>query len=131
MTPAITPNLKEKTMSDKVERINDDVDNIGLEWNGEKFYSKKLNKTFDGVVASTGYKIDIRNLKFVDAPLLNNIQSDDNFPVLDFDFQTSVKNLFIVGALSEPHYGPAQKFIMGTGHAAVRIARWAEKKCRQ
>ncbi len=129
--PAITPNLKEKIMSDTVKKINDDADNIGLTWNGEKFYSEKLNTTFDGVVASTGYKIDINNLKFVEAPLLNSIKSEDNFPVLDFDFQTSIKNLFIVGALSEPHYGPAQKFIMGTGHAAVRIGRWAEKNFRQ
>lgn len=127
----ITPDLKEKTMSDNVRRVNDDVDNIGLELNGEKIYSKKWNWEFDGVVASTGYKIDINNLKFVDAHLLNSIKAKDNFPVLDFDFQTSVKNLFIVGALSEPHYGPAQKFIMGTRHAAVRIGRWAEKNFRQ
>ncbi|MGE0635130.1 MAG: NAD(P)-binding domain-containing protein [Bacteroidia bacterium] len=127
----ITPDLKEKTMSDKVRRVNDDVDNIGLELRGEKIYSKKLNQEFDGVVASTGYKININNLKILDAPLLNSIEAKDNFPLLDFDFQTSVKNLFVVGALSEPHYGPAQKFIMGTRHAAVRISRWAEKNFRQ
>lgn len=127
----ITPDLKEKTMSDKVRKVNDDVDAIELKLRGEKIYSEKLNMEFDAVVASTGYKININSLKFVDVSLLKNIQSKDNFPLLDFDFQSSVKNLFIVGALSEPHYGPAQKFIMGTRHAAVRIGRWAEKNFRQ
>lgn len=123
----ITPDLKEKTMSHKVKKVRFDVDEIGLERRGEKFYSKKLNEEFDGIVASTGYKINIYNLKFVDTSLLNSIKSLDNFPLLNFDFETSVKNLFIVGALSEPYYGPAQKFIMGTRHAAIRIAKRAEK----
>lgn len=126
----ITPDLKEKTMSDRVKRVYEDVDNIGLEMRGEKIYSKKLNQEFDGVVASTGYKININNLKFVDATLLNSIKASENFPLLNFDFETSVKNLFIVGALSEPHYGPAQKFIMGTRHAAVRISKWAERNMK-
>ncbi len=123
----ITPDLQEKTMSEKVTKVRADVEEIGLEIRGEKFFSKKLNQEFDGVVASTGYILNINNLKFVDTTLLNSIKVQDNFPLLDFDFQTNVKNLFIVGALSEPHYGPAQKFIMGTRHAAVRIAKWAEK----
>lgn len=122
----ITPDLKEKTMSDKVKKVNMDVDHIELEMRGDKLFSRKLNQEFDGIVASTGYKINIKNLRFVDDTLLRSIKSMDDFPLLDFDFQTNVKNLFIVGALSEPHYGPAQKFIMGTRHAAVRIAKWAE-----
>jgi lysine/ornithine N-monooxygenase len=124
----ITPDLKEKTMSDKVKKINTDADDIGIEMRGDKFFTSKEYQEFDGIVASTGYKVNIKNLSFINKALLNKINSKDDFPLLDFDFQTSVKNLFIVGALSEPHYGPAQKFIMGTKHAAIRIAKYAEKK---
>lgn len=124
--PTITPDLRPELESPEVTALVEDVDHMGLEMRAGKIYSSSLNAYFDAVVAATGYRYNIDNLTFLDSGLRSQVQHREGTPDIDNQFRTSVPNLFMVGGMAEPSYGPAQRFMMGALHASSRMGRVAQ-----
>jgi thioredoxin reductase len=80
------------------ERADGALD-IGLD-NGESFI-------VDEVILATGYKVDLGRIPFLqEGNLLEKIWVQDGFPVLDDQFQTTVKGLYLAGSPSTRDPGP-------------------------
>jgi hypothetical protein len=48
---------------------------------------------------------------------------EERAPKLTASFETSVPNLFIVGILSAPAFGPVMRFMFGAKHPAAIVSR--------
>jgi cation diffusion facilitator CzcD-associated flavoprotein CzcO len=77
----------------------------------------------DYVVAGTGFKADIDNLAFLSEKLRARVVREDRAPRLTASWETSVPNLFVVGILSAPAFGPVMRFMFGAKHAAHIVSR--------
>jgi thioredoxin reductase len=77
----------------------------------------------DHLIAATGYKVDLRRLKFVDPVLQSKIQSAENTPVLSSNFESTVPGLYFVGITSANTFGPLLRFAYGAGFASRRISK--------
>ena len=76
----------------------------------------------DHVIAATGYRPDVSRLKFMDAGLRSRISTVVNAPMLNRTFESSVPNLFFVGAAGANSFGPLLRFAFGANFAATRVA---------
>lgn len=119
----ITPDLRNEIMGKDVPKYFCEAKELELVEQEGKIYSKKLKKGYDKVIAATGYRYHIYHLKYLSQSLKRRIQHNHGIPKLDFDFLSSVPNLYFVGGIAEPTYGPAQRFIMGSSHAAIRMGK--------
>jgi thioredoxin reductase len=77
----------------------------------------------DHVISATGYKVDLRRLGFLGQDLLHQIRSVENTPVLSPHFESSVPELYFVGATAANSFGPLLRFAYGAGFAAQRLSR--------
>ena len=77
----------------------------------------------DHVIAATGYKVDLRAVKFLGEELRHQIASIEQAPVLSRHFETSVPGLYVVGPAAAYSFGPLFRFVYGVGFAAPRVAR--------
>jgi hypothetical protein len=77
----------------------------------------------DAVIAGTGFKADIDRLTMLGAKLRLEIAREGRAPKLSAGFETSVKNLHVVGILSAPTFGPVMRFMFGAKHAAPMVTR--------
>jgi FAD-dependent urate hydroxylase len=75
----------------------------------------------DHVILATGYQAEIARVPYL-AGVLDQIQVEDGFPVLDEHFQTSVPGLFITGFAATRDFGPIFGFVRGATAAAKVIA---------
>jgi FAD-dependent urate hydroxylase len=76
----------------------------------------------DHLIAATGFKTDLDRLEYLDPELKKNIKRESYAPLLDASFETSVPNLFFVGILSAPTFGPVMRFMFGAKHTAPILA---------
>lgn len=77
----------------------------------------------DRVIAATGYRVDVRNLRFIGRELVARIAVRDGAPVLSPEFESSVPGLFFVGLPAAATFGPLMRFVCGSGVAALRVSR--------
>jgi FAD-dependent urate hydroxylase len=77
----------------------------------------------DTVIAGTGFKPDIDKLAFLSEKLRSRIVREERAPKLTASFETSIPNLFVVGILSAPTFGPVMRFMFGAKHPAAIVAR--------
>ena len=75
----------------------------------------------DHVIAATGYRTDLRQLKFLTTETLARIRSVENEPLLSANFESSVPGLFFVGPMSMSSFGPVTRFVYGAKYTAFRI----------
>ncbi len=125
--PTITPDLKQTLMGDGLRRIYQDASRLELEYRNEKIYSRSLDERYDYIVAATGFKYHLDNLRFLDHKLCERIKQYEGIPDINYNFETSVPGLFAIGGISEPSYGPAQRFMMGACHSTFRLAKTLAK----
>jgi thioredoxin reductase len=76
----------------------------------------------DHVVAATGYKVDLRQLNFLDDELRSQISVVAGAPVLKRTFESSVPGLYFAGLAAANSFGPVMRFAFGAGFAAKRIS---------
>jgi hypothetical protein len=76
----------------------------------------------DHIVAATGYRVDLRRLKFLPSETLGQIEMVDYTPVLSSRFETSVPGLFIVGPAAANCFGPLMRFACGNRFVSHRLA---------
>ncbi|MGH7095533.1 MAG: NAD(P)-binding domain-containing protein [Stellaceae bacterium] len=77
----------------------------------------------DHVIAATGYKVDLRRLKFLDDRLQAAVQSVANSPVLSSCFEASVPGLYFVGPAAANTFGPLMRFVYGAEFATPCVVR--------
>jgi cation diffusion facilitator CzcD-associated flavoprotein CzcO len=77
----------------------------------------------DHVIAATGYKVDIRRMRFLNAALQASVRSAEHTPVLSPSFESSVPGLYFVGLSSANTFGPVMRFLVGARYAAQRVTR--------
>jgi thioredoxin reductase len=77
----------------------------------------------DHVIAATGYRVAISKLKFLDDTLRTRINIVADSPILNRQFESSVKGLYFVGAAAANSFGPLLRFAYGAKYTARRLAR--------
>lgn len=75
----------------------------------------------DHAIICTGYKVDLRKLKFLHEELRRTIAQAQHSPVLSSHFETSVPGLHFVGPSSANAFGPMFRFVYGARFTAARI----------
>jgi cation diffusion facilitator CzcD-associated flavoprotein CzcO len=77
------------------------------------------------VVAGTGYRVDVDRLAFLAPELRARLERVHGAPRLSAGFESTVPGLYFVGLAAANTFGPAMRFVAGTGFAARRVARHA------
>ena len=75
----------------------------------------------DHVIAGTGYKVDVDLLGFLDNSIRADIARFGTSPVLNRNFESSVRGLFFVGPSAASSFGPLLRFAWGANFAASRL----------
>lgn len=71
------------------------------------------------IICATGYAPAMNNVAFLDrATILDRLKTEDGFPALDPEFQTSLRNLYITGLSATRDFGPFFGFTVGCPVAA-------------
>lgn len=117
----ITPDMRDHVESRDVTRAQADVAGLKLSANGA-VRSESLAENFDMVVAATGYRYSLENVAFLSPSLRSKIKTVRQIPRLNVNFETTAPGLYMVGGIAEPTHGPAQRFMMGSSHAARKVA---------
>ncbi len=75
------------------------------------------------VIAATGYRVDLRMVRFLADRLRADIATLEHTPVLSSNFETSVGGFYVVGPASAYSFGPMFRFVFGAPFTAARLAR--------
>jgi thioredoxin reductase len=76
----------------------------------------------DHVIAATGYRVDLRRLKFLQPELIAGIRTVDESPALSSNFESSVPGLYFVGTAAANTFGPLMRFACGAKFVAGRLS---------
>lgn len=120
--PTITPNLRAVFRDPAVRALHADAETLALTPRGE-ILTSPLAGEIDNVVAATGFRYTLAGLPFLAESLRHRLGGPEAAPALDRDFQTAVPGLYLAGGIAQGAFGPAQRFILGSWHAARRIGR--------
>ncbi len=80
------------------------------------------------VISATGYRVDLARLPFLDPNLRGALRSEETFPALTRHFETSVPNLYFVGAAAAAAFGPLMRFVLGARYTARTLTRHLEAR---
>jgi cation diffusion facilitator CzcD-associated flavoprotein CzcO len=87
--------------------------------------SDGTTREVDHLLLGTGYRPNIDKLAFIDPALRQQVQCYNGYPLQNKWFESSVPNLYFVGALAGHTFGPICRFVAGSKVAAQQIARHA------
>ena len=76
----------------------------------------------DHVLLGTGYRVDVSNYSFLSRSMEPAIRRVNGFPILNFDFESSIPNLYFIGAPSAWSFGPLMFFVAGADFTARTVA---------
>jgi thioredoxin reductase len=76
----------------------------------------------DHVIAATGYRVDLRRLRFLSPAMLEQVRTLDHTPVLSSRFETSMPGLFFIGPAAANCFGPLMRFACGNRFVSRRLA---------
>jgi thioredoxin reductase len=76
----------------------------------------------DHVVVATGFKVDMARHSFISKELLDSLTLIDGSPSLTSNFETNVRDLYVVGPAAALSFGPALRFVYGAKYAAPHLA---------
>ncbi|MGI8773062.1 MAG: NAD(P)-binding domain-containing protein [Acidobacteriaceae bacterium] len=85
----------------------------------------------DQVVAATGYRVDLRRLKFLDDTLREKIRSAEGAPLLSAHFEASVPGLYFTGISAATSFGPVMRFAFGAAWTAKRMERHLARRAQR
>ena len=104
-----------------LQQVNARGDRAQLHFSNGDGAGKELN--VDHVIAATGYKVQVQRLNFLDEGLRLQIKTFADTPVLNTNFESSVRGLYFVGLAAAPSFGPLCRFAYGAKFTSDRIAR--------
>jgi cation diffusion facilitator CzcD-associated flavoprotein CzcO len=84
-------------------------------------------KHFDHVLLATGYRVDVGKMRMLEPRLREKIARHGGLPVLNGEFESSVRGLHFVGAAAVASFGPLLRFIAGAGFVARRVTHAARR----
>jgi thioredoxin reductase len=93
---------------------------------GEGLHCKLSDGTtrdFDYLFLGTGYQASIEKFSFIDPSLHHQIRQQDNYPLQNTSFESSVPHLYFAGAITGFTFGPICRFVAGSDAAAHQISR--------
>jgi hypothetical protein len=77
----------------------------------------------DRVIAATGYRVDMRRLRFLGERTRANVRQIEHTPILSPYFESSLRGLFFAGTTAANSFGPMLRFAFGARFAARRLTR--------
>jgi hypothetical protein len=77
----------------------------------------------DHAIATTGYKVDLRRLSFLDKGMQPGLRMANYTPILSPNFESSVPDLYFVGLAAANTFGPVMPFLLGARYTARRLTR--------
>lgn len=83
---------------------------------------RRTELNVDHVIASTGYRYDLRRLPLLSGDLCSEIANDGGAPRLSSKFESSVRGLYFSSLASANSFGPVMRFLAGTDFTARTIA---------
>jgi len=75
------------------------------------------------VIAATGFSPDLHRLPFLSDEIRLRLRAIENTPVLSSYFESSVRGLYFVGAISANSFGPVMRFAVGAKFTARQISK--------
>jgi thioredoxin reductase/VanZ family protein len=84
--------------------------------------ARRKTLVVDHVIAATGYKVDLRRLKFLASGVQSGLRSVEQSPVLSSNFESSIPGLDFVGTSAVKSFGPLMRFAYGAGFTARRLS---------
>lgn len=84
----------------------------------------------DHVIAGTGYRVDLSRLHFLPESLRSQIALLESSPIVDRNFESSLRGLHFVGVSAAVSFGPLLRFAFGARFAARRFASFAAHALR-
>ncbi len=84
----------------------------------------------DHVVCGTGYEVDLDRTPALDPALVALIDRVERAPRLTRHFESSVTDLFFVGAASAFSFGPLMRFVCGAAYTSPALARRLARTAR-
>jgi putative flavoprotein involved in K+ transport len=75
------------------------------------------------IIAATGYRVDLKRLKFLNPIFRDRIRTVEGSPILTSAFESSVAGLYFVGLAAANSFGPVMRFSCGAGYTARRLSR--------
>lgn len=84
----------------------------------------------DHVIGSTGYRVSIARMRFLDEALSRMLRKVEDTPVLSNQFETSVPGLYIVGPAAANSFGPLMRFAYGAKFTAKHVSKHIQAKVR-
>jgi thioredoxin reductase len=100
----------------------------GARWNGSRVALKlhangdERELQVDRVVAGTGYRVDVKQMTFMDPELRRDIHVIEQAPKLHAGFESSVAKLYFVGPASAMSFGPLFRFVAGAEYTARQVS---------
>jgi len=83
------------------------------------------------VVLATGFKADMAKHSFLSEELVNSLSLISGSPSLTRNFETNVRDLYVVGPAAALSFGPALRFIYGARYAAPHLAGHISRRFRK
>lgn len=87
----------------------------------------------DHVVAATGFTPRLDRVDLLSEELRDELRTLDGLgaPEAGPYFESSHPGLFLAGLITAPSYGPAMRFVYGSGYTAARLVRGVERRLRE
>lgn len=98
--------------------VGDRVQLLYLDWN-----CHRAEHMTDHVIAATGYRPDVKKLKFLGSSIQKQLRTLSDTPVLSSSFESSVPGLYFVGPAAANSFGPMMRFTLGADYTSLRLAR--------
>ena len=98
----------------KEMRVHDNCMDVELS-NGQKLQ-------VDHVLLGTGYEVHFTNLHMLHPSLAEQIQADQDIPILNSSFESSVPGLYFLGLSAVRSFGPLYRFVVGAKASGTRVA---------
>jgi thioredoxin reductase len=76
----------------------------------------------DHVLLGTGYEVHLTNLRMLHPSLADQIEVDQDIPILSSSFECSVPGLYFLGLSSVRSFGPLYRFVVGAKASGTRVA---------
>src|SRR5208282_3009817 len=102
---------------------------VHLQLRGEDGAEREI--VAEHVIAATGYKVDMRLLKFLSPEIRSKVRTVQGSPVLSSTFESSIPGLYFVGLAAANSFGPVMRFAFGAGYAAQTLTRTMMKSLSQ
>lgn len=84
---------------------------------------KVREHTTEHVIAATGYKVNLKRLRFLNEQIRSKLVTDGISPVLSRNFESSVPGLYFVGLAAANTFGPLLRFAFGADFASRTVSR--------